>query len=123
MFHIGHLNLLKNARHECDFLIVGVTTDELCKSGKGVIPTIPENDRLEIVKSIKYVDKVVYQCTYEKFDAFQELKFNKMFVGSDWKGNQKWILLEDEFNKLGVEIVYFEYTSGISSSILRKKIF
>ena len=122
MFHVGHLNLIKNAKNHCDYLIVGVTTDRLCINEKNVTPIIGEKDRAEIIKSLKYVNKVVFQDTYDKFEAFEKYKFNRMFVGSDWKNSRKWNILEKEFKKFNVEIIYFDYTKNISSSILKQKI-
>lgn len=122
MFHIGHLNLLKQAKDYCDYLIVGITSDALCLNGKGIQPMIPEYDRKEIVSSIKYVDKVVYQCSYDKFLAYDEHSFDIMFVGDDWKGTDRWEQLEADFKILNVEIKYFPYYDGISSTFLRNKI-
>lgn len=119
MFHIGHLNLLRRAKLECDYLIVGVTTDELSSSAKGKKPIIPLVERMEIVENIKFVDEVVPQITYDKMDAWNNIKFDKMFVGDDWKGTEKWNLLEDDFKKIGVDIIYFSYSKNTSSSILR----
>lgn len=121
MFHIGHLNILKRAKEQCEFLIVGVTTDELV-SYKNKKAIIPHNERMEIVKSIKYVDKVVPQETMDKMKAWEKYKFSVIFVGSDWQGTDKWNKFEEDFKKVGTEIVYFKYTTGISSTILRKKI-
>lgn len=117
LFHIGHLNLLKRAKLECDYLIVGVTTDELSLSRKGKKPVIPFVERLDIVGSIKFVDEVVPQTNMDKMEAWNNLKFNKMFVGDDWKG--KWDSIEKDFSKIGVEIVYFSYTKHTSSTLLR----
>lgn len=122
MFHIGHLRLLKQASNLVDKLIVGVTTDELCESYKGKKPVIPLNERMEIIQAIKGVYKVVPQRSYDKILAFEELKFNAMFVGSDWKGTDKWNLLEEEFRKKNVDIVYFEYTKDTSSTLIREKL-
>jgi glycerol-3-phosphate cytidylyltransferase len=120
MFHIGHLNLLKRAKSECDYLVVGVTTDELCRNAKGVEPVISQEDRFAIVGSIKYVDEVVYQKTYDKTLAHDIIAFDIMFVGNDWKGTDKWNELEVTFAKRNVAIRYFEYTGSISSSKLRE---
>jgi glycerol-3-phosphate cytidylyltransferase len=120
LFHIGHLNILKKAKQECDFLIVGVTTDELCQTRKGKKPIIPFEERFEIVRSIRYVDKVVPQETMNKMEAWEELGFQKMFVGDDWKGSEKWNQLEKDFQTVGVEIVYFPYTKHTSSTLLRE---
>lgn len=117
LFHIGHLNLLKNAKSMCDRLIVGVTTDELVsyKFKKAVIP-FPE--RMEIVRSIKYVDAVIPQSTMNKMEVWEKLKYNVMFVGDDWFNNERWREYENEFKKIGVQIIYFPYTQGTSSTIL-----
>jgi glycerol-3-phosphate cytidylyltransferase len=120
LFHIGHLNVLRNAKSKCDHLIVGVTTDELSTYAKGKTPVIPFEERAEIVRSIKGVDEVVAQESYEKFAAWEQLKFDVMFVGDDWKGTEKWNQLEKEFAALGVKIVYFPYTTHISSTKIRE---
>ena len=120
LFHIGHLNILKAAKKHCDYLVVGVTSDELSLKRKGKAPVIPLDERIEIIRSIRYVDDVVLQETMNKFEAWKRIRFDKMFVGSDWKGTEKWNNLEIEFEKIGVEIVYFPYTENTSSTILRK---
>jgi glycerol-3-phosphate cytidylyltransferase len=120
LFHIGHLNVLKRAKLECDYLIVGVTSDELSMSAKKKKPIIPFQERMEIVEAIKFVDEVVPQVNYDKMEAWNNLKFDKMFVGDDWKGTPKWLEIEKEFAQYGVEIMYFPYTSHTSSSILRE---
>ena len=122
MFHIGHLNILKRAKQECDFLIVGVTTDELCHKRKQKYPIICEKDRVEIVKAIKYVDQVVLQEDMDKLAAVKRYQCNKVFVGSDWKGTSAWTEYEKQFNECGVEVVYLAHTEGISSTILRDKL-
>lgn len=119
LFHIGHLNILRNARLECDYLIVGVTTDELSENEKGKKPVIPFSERMAIVGGIKYVDMVVPQTSYDKFEAWNNLKFNIMFVGDDWKGTDKWKDLEAKFAEKGVTISYFPYTQQTSSTKLR----
>ena len=120
LFHIGHLNILKRARLECDHLIVGVTTDELCESVKNQKPFIPFQERMDLVEAVKYVDEVVPQTSYDKVEAWNNLKFDKMFVGDDWKGTDQWNQIEKEFAQFGVEIIYFPYTTHTSSTILRK---
>ena len=122
MFHIGHLNILRRAKEQCDFLIVGVSTDELVEHDKNKTPIISFEDRMKIVEAIKYVDKVVPQCDKNKFAAWEKYHFHKMFVGSDWKGTAQWDKFEEQFKPYGVEIVYFNHTDGISSSLLRTKI-
>lgn len=119
LFHIGHLNILKRARLECDYLIVGITSDELSLSAKNQKPVIPFQERMEIVESIKFVDEVVPQTNYDKMEAWNNLKFDMMFVGDDWKGTDQWNIIEKDFSEYGVEIIYFPYTSHTSSTILR----
>jgi len=120
LFHVGHLNLLRRARLECDYLIVGVTTDELSESVKKKRPIIPFAERMAIVEGIRYVDCVVPQVNYDKFEAWENLKFNIMFVGDDWKGTEKWNAIEKDFAKYGVEIIYFPYSHQTSSTKLRE---
>ena len=120
LFHVGHLNILRNSKLECDYLIVGVTTDELCLSEKKKQPVISFTERMEIVSAIKYVDMVVPQTDYDKMKAWKDLRFNRMFVGDDWKGSDRWNKLEKDFQEVGVEIVYFPYTNGTSSTKIRK---
>lgn len=119
MFHIGHLNIIKKAKEQCDYLIVGVTTDSLV-SYKNKQAIIPHEERMAIVESIKYVDKVVPQESMDKLSAWEELRFDVMFVGSDWQGTDKWNQYEKDFKKVGVDIVYFPYTKGTSSTKLRE---
>lgn len=122
MFHIGHLNILRRAKEQCDFLIVGVSTDELVQREKNKTPIIPFENRCKIVEAIKYVDKVVPQVDKNKLAAWEEHKFHKMFVGSDWQGTDAWNRFEEQFRPLEVEIVYFSHTDGISSTLLREKL-
>lgn len=119
LFHIGHLNILRRAKEQCDYLIVGVTVDELV-SYKGKRAFIPYDERAAIVGAIRYVDKVVPQTTMNKMKAWEQYHFNRMFVGDDWKGSEAWNNWEREFAKLGVEIVYFPYTKQTSSTQLRE---
>jgi len=119
LFHIGHLNLLKNAKGMCDKLIVGVTTDELV-SYKNKKAVIPFEERLEIVRSIKYVDAAIPQENMNKFEAWQKLKFDIMFVGDDWFNTSKWQEFEKQFREVGVRIVYFPYTKGTSSTLINE---
>lgn len=115
LFHIGHLNLLKNAKGMCDKLIVGVTVDELVQY-KGKNAMIPFEDRIEIVRSIKYVDAAVPQYDMDKLKACKELGATMLFVGDDWYGTEKWKKYELEFAKEGIQIIYFPYSRGISST-------
>lgn len=122
MFHIGHLNILRKAKKQCEYLIVGVSTDELVKKSKNKIPVIPFEERKTIVEAIKYVDCVVAQENKDKMQAFHKYKFDVMFVGDDWKGSELFTKVEEELKKYGSDIVYFPYTQGTSSTILREKI-
>ena len=115
LFHIGHLNLIKNAKSMCDKLIVGVTIDELA-AYKDKTPMIPFVERMEIVRSIKYVDAVVSQGDMDKFSMCKKLKASVMFVGDDWYNTEKWNAYERQFNAAGIRIIYFPYTKGISST-------
>ena len=118
LFHIGHLNILRRAKEKCDKLIVGVTTDELLQVYKNKTPIIPFDERLSIVKSIKYVDEVVPQEDMDKLSHWEKLKFNVVFVGDDWQNTDKWNKIESDFNEIGVEVVYFPYTKGTSSTLI-----
>lgn len=122
MFHIGHLNVIRNAKAQCDYLIVAVSTDELVKKEKNKTPVIPFEERKEIISALKYVDEVVPQVDKNKFGAWEKYKFDKMFVGSDWQGTPQWKKYEEELNPYGVEIVYLPHTDGISSTQLTELI-
>lgn len=115
LFHIGHVNLLRNAKSMCDKLIVGVTVDELV-SYKNKTSVIPFEERIEVVRACRYVDLAVPQNTMNKIDALNRYKFDIMFVGDDWYGNDKWRDIENEFTERGVRIIYFPYTTGTSST-------
>ena len=119
LFHIGHLNLLKNAKGLCDKLIVGVTVDELVayKHKKAVIPF---EERLEIVRNIKCVDAAIPQDDLDKFKAWEKIHFDILFVGDDWFKSPSWKTMERKFKKVGVRVVYFPYTKGTSSTILNE---
>ena len=119
LFHIGHLNLLRNAKGMCDKLIVGVTTDELV-SYKNKKAVISFHERMEIVRSSRYVDSVVPQENMDKFEMWKKLKFDVMFVGDDWYASDKWEELEKQFKEVGVRIVFFPYTKGTSSTLLNE---
>lgn len=119
LFHIGHLNLLKNAKGMCDKLIVGVTVDELV-TYKGKQALIPFEDCIEIVRSCKYVDAAVPQYDMDKLTACKKLGATILFVGDDWYATEKWKKYEKEFAKEGVKIIYFPYTQGTYSTQIRK---
>ena len=117
LFHIGHLNLLKNAKQKCDKLIVGITTDELVKY-KGKCPVITLAERMEIVKAIKYVDEVVVQDNLDKFEAWKKYHYDVLFVGDDWKGTDKWNEYELKLKEKGATVCYLPYTKTTSSTLL-----
>ena len=122
MFHVGHLRLLRRSRAMCDYLVVGATTDEFCELAKGKRPVVPCDERMEILKSVRFVDEVVPQTDYDKFAAWQRIGFDVMFVGDDWKGTPRWRTYEEEFGRFGVQIRYLPYTQTTSSSLLREKL-
>ncbi|RGM45703.1 MULTISPECIES: adenylyltransferase/cytidyltransferase family protein [Bacteroides] len=119
MFHIGHLNLLKRAKEKCDYLIVGVSTDECCESYKHKRPVIPYEQRAAIVAAIRFVDEVVPQENMNKLAFLKQRHFDVMFHGDEWKGTDLYNHYEEEFLKFGAKIEYFSHTDGISSSLLR----
>lgn len=119
MFHIGHLNLLKHAKEQCEYLIVGVNSDKLVRNYKKKTPIISENERAEIVRNIKCVDEVFISETLDKTQAYNQLHFDVVFIGDDWKGNPRWEKTKEDLAELGVEVVFLPHTPGISSTILR----
>ena len=122
LFHIGHLNLLNNAKKHCDFLVVGVNSDRLVETYKNKKPIISEHDRAVIVSNIKCVDQVIIVNTLDKVKIHEMINFDAIFIGSDWKGNERWIDTEKQLKKVNVDVIYLDYTDGISSTILREKI-
>lgn len=118
MFHIGHLNIIQRAKEQCDYLIVGVSTDELVLRDKKKTPIIHYEERAAIVAALKCVDKVVPQINKDKFSAWKKYHFDKMFVGSDWQGTPQWDQYEKKFAPVKIEIVYLPHTDGISSTQL-----
>lgn len=122
LFHIGHLNLLKKSKENCDKLIVGVTTDELIFQTKHKHPFFCLNERMEIISSIKYVDQVVIQDDLDKVKAWEKYKYDILFSGDDWKGNPRWLDYEKRLKQCGnvVKIIYFPYTKSTSSTKLQE---
>lgn len=118
LFHIGHLNLLMRAKSQCDYLIVGVTTDELIEKTKNKKAVIPYEERKLIVESMKYVDKVVPQDDLDKVLAWNKYKYDVLFSGDDWKNSSRWKGYVEELKKYDVEVVFFPYTKTISSTLL-----
>ena len=121
MFHIGHLNILRRAKEQCEHLIVGVSTDEVVKQYKNKTPTIPFEERAEIVKAICYVDEVVPQESMDKYAAWEKIHFDAIFHGDDWKGSSMYDEIENKLKAVGVDMVFFPHTDGISSTILTGK--
>ena len=119
LFHVGHLNILKHAKNNCDYLIAGVVSDEMLRETKGITPVIPLAERMEIVRNIRYVDEVHAEVVPNKLDTWRDLRFNVFFKGDDWRGTEKGMRLEREFAAVGVEVVYFPYTMSTSSTKLR----
>ena len=121
MFHIGHLNLLKQAKERCEILIVGVNSDELVKEYKNKVPVIGQAERAEILRSIKYVDEVILCNTLDKLAIYEKVHFDAIFIGDDWKGNPRWTRTEEEMRSVGAEVIYLSHTQGISSTMLRTR--
>lgn len=122
LFHIGHLNVLMNAKKQCDYLVVGVNSDDLVMQYKNKKTNINELDRATIVNAIKGVDKVIITKTLDKKILHNSIKFDAIFIGDDWKGNERWIKTEEELAKVGAEVVYLPHTDGISTTMLTEKI-
>ena len=118
MFHIGHLNILKKAKEQCDYLIVGVSTDEVVQSYKHKYPIIPFEERIAIVEALKYVDRVIPQTSMDKMEAWNNLHYDAIFHGSDWKGSEMYNKMIEDFKAVGVDVVFLPHTDGISSTQL-----
>lgn len=120
LFHIGHLNILKHAKSQCDYLIAGVVSDEMLLETKGISPVIPLAERLEIVRNIRFVDEARAEVVPDKLETWRDVGFDVFFKGDDWRGTEKGLRLEREFAVVGVEVVYFPYTMNTSSTTLRR---
>lgn len=118
MFHIGHLNILKKAKEQCDYLIVGVSTDEVVRSYKHKTPIIPFEERIAIVRELKCVNEAVPQISMNKMEAWKQLHFDVLFHGSDWKGSDMYNKMIEEFSTVGVDVVFLPHTDGVSSTLL-----
>ncbi len=119
MFHIGHLHLLKKAKNRCDYLIVGISVDELVQSYKGKTPIIPFENRLEIISALKFVDEVVAVTHRDKFQSFLDVGYDILFVGDDWKDSDIFNNLQKQLSPLGAKVDYFPYTKEVSSTKFR----
>lgn len=121
MFHIGHLNLLNNAKAQCDYLIVGVNSDELVESYKHKVPVVCQEFRKVIVENIKAVDEAHIVGTLDKLEILKNISFDTIFIGDDWKGSQRWNATVETLKKKGIQVVFLPYTQNISSTQLRSK--
>ncbi|HEY4022485.1 MAG TPA: adenylyltransferase/cytidyltransferase family protein [Pseudonocardiaceae bacterium] len=122
LFHIGHLNILTRAAEQCDKLIAGVVTDAVVLRAKGKAPVIPLAERLAIVRSVRYVDEAVPDPYVDKFQMWDQLRYDLLFKGDDWRGTEKGEALEARLAEVGARVVYFPYTLHTSSTLLRKMI-
>lgn len=122
MFHVGHLNLLKNAKARCDYLIVGVNTDNLIASYKNKLSIVPLEERMQIVGAVKYVDEVIPVDTLDKEVIWKKKMFDVVFIGDDWKGSKRWNETEQVMSMHSVEVIYLPYTLGTTSTVLREKL-
>ncbi len=122
LFHVGHLNILKKAKEQCDFLIVGVYSDECVKNYKKVQTVFNTEMRAVIIKALQYADQVSVCENRDKVDAWSKFKFDAIFIGDDWKGSDDWNTYEKEMEEKGVDVIYIPYTKGISTSIIKQKI-
>lgn len=120
MFHIGHLNVLRNAREHCDYLVAGVVSDEMAQRNKGLQPIVPTEERVAIVEACRYVDEAVVEDTTHKLDMWERIGFHVIVKGDDWKGTDRGDKLEHDFAAIGVQVVYVPYTKQTSSSVLRR---
>lgn len=122
LFHIGHLNALRQARALCDVLVAGVVSDEVCEQVKGLRPFVPLEERLAIVDAIGIVDATYAELTTDKLDAWREVGFHRVFKGDDWRDTPRGLELELRVGSVGAEVVYFPYTAHTSSTQLRRVI-
>jgi len=122
LFHVGHLNALRQAREQCDVLVAGVVSDEMCELAKGARPWVPLEERISIVDAIGIVDATYAELTPDKLDAWREVGFHRLFKGDDWQGTAKGLALERLVATVDAEVVYFPYTMHTSSTLLRRAI-
>lgn len=122
LFHVGHLNMIETARKQCEYLIVGVHSDEVVNQYKHRYPIIAEADRARIIGSIKGVDKVVINDVRDKLTLLERYHFNVVFIGDDWKGTERWNNFEKILGERNVDVIYVPYTQGISTTDIKKRI-
>ena len=123
MFHIGHLNILKKAKERCDYLIVGVSTDEVVESYKHRAPIIPFEERIAIIRELRCVDQAVPQVSMDKMEAWKQYHFDALFHGSDWKGSDMYNNMIEQFSRVGVDVVFLPHTEGVSSTLLSEVLY
>ena len=123
MFHIGHLNILKKAKERCDYLIGGVSTDEVVESYKHRAPIIPFEERIAIIRELRCVDQAVPQVSMDKMEAWKKYHFDALFHGSDWKGSDMYNNMIEQFSKVGVDVVFLPHTEGVSSTLLSEVLY
>lgn len=116
LFHVGHLNIINNAKKNCDYLIVGVNSDKLILDYKNKVTNIKESDRAKIISAIKGVDKVVIVNTLDKLEILKHIKFDVVFIGNDWKNNERWEKNKIDLNKLGIDVIFLPHTNGVSTT-------
>ncbi|MGZ4449431.1 MAG: adenylyltransferase/cytidyltransferase family protein [Nocardioides sp.] len=122
LFHVGHLNVLAQARAHCDVLVAGLVSDEMCEQAKGFRPYVPLEERLAVVDALRIVDATYAETTPDKLDAWRQVGFHRLFKGDDWRGTPAGDALEARVASVGAEVVYFPYTVTTSSSALRRAI-
>ncbi len=122
ILHAGHIHILKFAKSQCDYLIVAVGTDEFMLTRKGRSSVMPYDERVEIVKAIRYVDEVVPETDLNKIGEYNKYHFNVMFSGDDHINEETYIRAADELKKLGVDTIYVPRVKNISSTNVRESI-
>ena len=122
LFHIGHLNILRRAKEQCDYLIVGVSTDDLVETYEHKRPVIPFEERVEIVRAIRYVDEVVPQTSMDKLEAWEKIHYDALFHGSDWKGSSMYDEVEKKLESVGAAMVFLPHTTGTSSTMISERL-
>ena len=120
MFHIGHLNILRASRERCDRLIAGVVTDEVVETMKGYRPIVPLEERMEILRAVRYVDDVVVDTSADKREVWRDHRFDVLFKGDDWQHSERGERLERQMADVGVAVAYLPYTPHTSSTVLRQ---
>ena len=124
LFHVGHLNMFKRAKEQCRYLIVGVVSDEGVRLNKQAEPFVPFEERIEMVRSCKYVDEAVklplnFAGTRDMFKLYH---FDVQFSGSDYENDPSWLAEKEFLEKNGATMVFFPYTQSTSSTKLKAAI-